>query len=310
MAVPAFAPVPTTFAVLKPRAAVPAAPALAPATSPAVVSTPANTAPSQVPVSPGAFDSASSPTPDLPTGADAGLGLTSAALRVDLNPTAASLRGSTTSLLRQNQRLVSDELERILDEDDLSARIAHKLLVSVPTSAALAVSADLPVSHRYCRRWTALFLSDLARTHQAAFRRPLVVTSAVRTVDYQKQLIAINANAAPAEGEIISPHIMGAAVDIAKDGFSEKELAWMRSHLLALQAQGKIDIEEEFEQACFHISVYRSYMPAPTGVRKAAPSKSAAAPASTASVREEFIRPSSNSTASARGSTLMAARFP
>ena len=25
---------------------------------------------------------------------------------------------------------------------------------------------------------------------------------------------------------------------------------------------GKIDVEEEFQQACFHISVYRAYLPA------------------------------------------------
>jgi len=25
--------------------------------------------------------------------------------------------------------------------------------------------------------------------------------------------------------------------------------------------QGKIDVEEEFQQACFHISVYRNYVP-------------------------------------------------
>jgi hypothetical protein len=28
-----------------------------------------------------------------------------------------------------------------------------------------------------------------------------------------------------------------------------------------LQLAGKIDVEEEFQQACFHISVYKSYAP-------------------------------------------------
>jgi hypothetical protein len=227
---------------------------------------------------------------------------------MDLNPTSSSLRGSTASLLRQNQRLFGDQLERILDEDDLAARVDRKLLVPVPLSAALAVSADLPASHRFCRPWTALFLSDLARAHRTAFRRPLVVTSAVRTVDYQKQLIGINSNAAPAEGEIISPHIMGAAVDIAKDGFSNKELLWMRRHLLALQAQGKIDVEEEFGQACFHISVYRSYMPAAPSVRKPATPKNAAARGAAVPGRNETTKPSSNPTTSPSRPTLIAAR--
>ncbi len=294
---PAFAPEAFALTALAAAAAA-AAPALAPAASaPAALAHPSG--------------SASSPNPDSPAESSAGLAPTPATLRVDLNPTASSLRGSTASLLRQNQRLAADQLERILDEDDLSARIAHKLLVPLPASAALAVNADLPAAHRFCRPWTALFLSDLARTHQAAFRRPLVVTSAVRTVDYQKQLIAINPNAAPAEGEIISPHIMGAAVDIAKDGLSPQELEWMRRHLLALEAQGKIDVEEEFEQACFHISVYRSYVPAPAVVHKAATPKNAALP-STGPSRDRTTRPTpaTAATASSSASTLMAARVP
>ena len=40
------------------------------------------------------------------------------------------------------------------------------------------------------------------------------------------------------------------------------QIAWMRSYLLPLMNSGKIDVEEEFQQACFHISVYRSYLPA------------------------------------------------
>ena len=35
----------------------------------------------------------------------------------------------------------------------------------------------------------------------------------------------------------------------------------MRSWLLPLQTAGKIDVEEEFQQACFHITVYKSYVP-------------------------------------------------
>jgi hypothetical protein len=37
-------------------------------------------------------------------------------------------------------------------------------------------------------------------------------------------------------------------------------MAWMRSQLLGLQNAGKIDVEEEFEQACFHITVYKNYV--------------------------------------------------
>jgi len=36
----------------------------------------------------------------------------------------------------------------------------------------------------------------------------------------------------------------------------------MRAYLLPLMNSGQLDVEEEFQQACFHISVYRSYLPA------------------------------------------------
>ena len=187
-----------------------------------------------------------------------------ASLRVPLRAKPSPLRGSHESLERQNARLDAEGLERIEDESDLSDRIARKLLVPIPASSALAVNAELSATHRYCRPWTALFLADLARAHNAAFHRPLEVSSAVRTMEYQKRLMEINDNAAPAEGDIVSPHLTGATIDIAKDGLSRKELAWMRSRLLALEAADKIDVEEEFRQACFHITVYKSYTPPST----------------------------------------------
>jgi hypothetical protein len=172
------------------------------------------------------------------------------------------LRGSLDSLERQNEKAEADSLERIEDEDDLADRIARKMLVPVPTSAALTVNDNLPESHRYCRPWTAQFLADLARAHAAQFHGPLEVSSAVRTVAYQKRLIATNGNAAPAEGDVVSPHLTGSTVDIAKKGLSRQQIGWMRGWLLPQQQSGKIDVEEEFQQSCFHITVYKTYAPA------------------------------------------------
>ena len=172
----------------------------------------------------------------------------------------APLRGSLASLQRQNDRVDAEGLERIENEADLAARIANKLLVPLPASIALTVNAELEENHRYCRPWTAKFLADLARVHEAAFHRSIEVSSAVRTVEYQKRLMEINGNAAPAEGDLVSPHLTGATIDIAKSGLSRSEIAWMRQRLAGLQATGKIDVEEEFRQACFHITVYKSYV--------------------------------------------------
>ena len=186
----------------------------------------------------------------------------SASLHTPRSAMPAPLRGSYESLVRQNEISENaDSLERIQDDDDLADRIASGMLVPVPVSAALAINGSLPDNRRYCRPWTASFLSDLARAHAAQFHAPLLVTSAVRTVEYQKQLERVNGNAAAAEGDIASPHLTGATIDIAKDGLSRDEIAWMRRRLLALQVAGKIDVEEEFQQACFHITVYKSYAP-------------------------------------------------
>jgi len=173
----------------------------------------------------------------------------------------APLRGSYESLERQNEKTEADGLERIEDENDLADRIARKMLVPLPASPALAVNGNLTPNHRYCRPWTAVFLADLARAHAAQFHRPLEVSSAVRTVDYQKRLLETNGNAAPAEGDVASPHLTGATIDIAKQGLGLRELAWMRAWLLPPQKTGKIDVEEEFQQSCFHITVYKSYVP-------------------------------------------------
>jgi hypothetical protein len=170
------------------------------------------------------------------------------------------LRGSFASLERQNEKSEGEDgLERIQDEDDLQDRIAHNFLVPVPTSADLAINQNLPESHRFCRPWTAQFLADLARLHAARFQRPLEVSSAVRTVDYQKQLERTNGNAAAAEGDVASPHLTGSAIDIPKSNMTRDEIGWMRTSLLALEQAGKLDVEEEFLQRCFHITVYKSY---------------------------------------------------
>ncbi len=172
----------------------------------------------------------------------------------------APLRGSLESLERQNEKTEADGLERILDDNDLNDRIARGMLVPVPVSAGLMVNPELPQNRRYCRPWTATFLADLARAHEARFHTPLDVSSAVRTVEYQKRLMEINGNAAQAEGDIASPHLTGATIDIAKQGLSRREIYWMRDRLNSLEAAGKIDVEEEFHQSCFHITVYKSYV--------------------------------------------------
>jgi hypothetical protein len=170
------------------------------------------------------------------------------------------LRGTHESLVRQNTRAEQDGLLRVKDDADLEALRHAGSLVGLPETGSMHVDDRLPMNRRYCRTWTGRFLADLGRAHYERFHKPLQINSAVRTIEYQRHLLRINGNAAPAEGDVASPHLTGEAVDIAKKGLSPSEVGWMRAYLLPLQTAGKIDVEEEFKQSCFHISVYRSYV--------------------------------------------------
>jgi hypothetical protein len=173
----------------------------------------------------------------------------------------APLYGSRDVLLHQNQMADRDGLSRIEDDADLFDLRREKKLVALPIGEDLRVDDRLPLDRRFSRPWTAQFLAVLARDYYAIFHSPLQVNSAVRTVDFQRRLLRTNGNAAPAFGDTASPHLTGQAVDIGKGALSLTEIAWLRTYLQPLIAQGKIDVEEEFQQACFHISVYRNYLP-------------------------------------------------
>jgi hypothetical protein len=173
----------------------------------------------------------------------------------------AALKGSHEILVHQNVMADRDGLDRVRDDADLEDMRAEKMLVAIPSVQGIVVDERLPMNRRYCRPWTAEFLEALARAHYARFHTSLQVNSAVRTVEFQERLRYTNGNAAPAEGETASPHLTGQAVDLAKHGLSLTEIAWLRGYLLPLVQEGKVDVEEEFQQACFHISVYRRYMP-------------------------------------------------
>lgn len=169
------------------------------------------------------------------------------------------LRGTHASLLRQNLRDEAEGLHRIQTEAQLEEMVSQHQLIHLPLSTWLRADVQLAPDRQYVRPWTAHFLMDLARAHAMRFHDPLIVTSAVRPERYQAHLLRINGNAAPATGAIASPHEFGATIDIGKKGMRMSEIAWMRGYLLLLQEAGKVDVEEEFHQACFHITVYDNY---------------------------------------------------
>lgn len=188
-----------------------------------------------------------------------------------------AMKGSHEILVHQNQMAIADGLDRVEDDNQLLEMRRLKLLVALPDTDGMYPDGRLPQNRRYARPWTVRFLNDLSRAHFERFHTPLIVTSAVRTVAFQRRLVLTNGNAAPPTGEVASPHLYGQAIDIAKHGMSMTEIAWMRAYLTPVETAGKIDVEEEFQQACFHMSVYRRYLglPAPrnTPTPEVAPSR-------------------------------------
>jgi hypothetical protein len=173
----------------------------------------------------------------------------------------APLKGTHEILVHQNLMADEEGLERIRDEEELDRLRASHQLVELRESEALRVNPELAGNRRCARAWSVRFAEDMGRAFYARFRQPLQVNSAVRTVAYQIRLQRTNGNAAPVEGDVASPHLTGQALDFGKRGMSVEEISWMRAYLLPLIQAGKVDVEEEFQQACFHISVYRAYLP-------------------------------------------------
>jgi hypothetical protein len=180
------------------------------------------------------------------------------------------MRGTREILVHQN--LIADEegLSRIQDDDDLRRMRTDRMLVDFPTSESLHVNPELAGDRRCARPWAVRFAADMARAYYSRFHQPLQINSAVRTVDYQIRLRRVNGNAAGIGGETGSPHLTGEAIDFGKRDMSQAEIAWMRTYLRPLMQVGKVDVEEEFQQACFHISVYRSYAPDISSPRRVA----------------------------------------
>jgi Family of unknown function (DUF5715) len=192
------------------------------------------------------------------------------------------LRGSREILVHQNEMADAAGLERIENDEELDRlRYTHQLIDFAGTSA-LHINPELPENRRSARPWTAKFASDIARAYYARFGQPLELNSAVRTISYQLRLQRVNGNAAAIEGETASPHLTGQAIDFGKKGMTTAEIAWMRMYLTPLMQAGMIDVEEEFQQACFHISVYRSY----AGTRPADVAQVHGAPGSLASASD------------------------
>ncbi len=179
-----------------------------------------------------------------------------------MSASAASLKGSRTSMERQNAEATVSELSFIENDAQLESMVRNGYLVPLPTTVGLSIDPRLDAKWQYVRPWTARFLVHLGVDFHKEFGKSLQINSAVRTVERQEELREKNRNAAPPNGERRSVHPTGAAIDIAKLGRSGREVRWLARRLLQLERDGLIEAtEERRNQAVFHVMVHKKYLP-------------------------------------------------
>ncbi|HEU4414257.1 MAG TPA: DUF5715 family protein [Candidatus Angelobacter sp.] len=176
--------------------------------------------------------------------------------RVAWNPV---LRGSTDSMVRQNEEIDRLQLPRIADNEQLLELERTQELIPIEENRALRVSPNIQSDKRYCRPWCNQFLQDMSEAYFNQFHTPLQVNSAVRTMEQQHKLRRSNHNAAPEVGEHASSHLAGITVDLAKRGLTRSQHVWIEAYLKNLRDQGLVEAAEERRQACFHVMVSDRY---------------------------------------------------
>lgn len=161
-----------------------------------------------------------------------------------------SLRGSPTSMLRQNN--VAKELGYSFVENpaQLAELVEEGKFVRLPGNEHYRVISG--VSYPFARPEVRLFIERLAEQYFEGTGEQLVVTSLVRPRSQQ-----------PRNSHELSVHPAGIAIDLR---ISDKKLsrAWLESVLLRLERQGVLDITRERWPPHYHVAIfpssYRAYV--------------------------------------------------
>jgi hypothetical protein len=181
------------------------------------------------------------------------------ALMNSCNQVPDSLRGMpgvNGSLAMENRAANRENLPRFTDRTFTSYKKSG-FLVPLPSGQGLKIDPDLLPKLRFVRPETAHFLNDISADFYLQFKSSMQVSSASRTVEYQKKLRGINGNAAGYRpGLYQSTHLTGATVDVSKLYLKPVEIYWMRLKLEQLEETDHcILATEEFRRLTFHIMV-------------------------------------------------------
>ena len=179
------------------------------------------------------------------------------------------LKGSRAALVAQNRAADKAHLQRFKSNAQLRLKEKARVLVKTSYIPGVIDSRISTPENKYLLPNAERFLRIFAKKHLKKWHRSLVLTSAVRSKDYQRSLRGRNRNAARSDtGLLQTSHTTGETFDISKKVMVPREVVSTRLYLLTQVNLHKIIVEEEDRQPCFHIMVLPSRSASPLKSRR------------------------------------------
>lgn len=154
---------------------------------------------------------------------------------------AASLKGSRSSLHRQNAQARSHDYSYLRTSSDVRRFVDRGYLVAIRSNQNF-ILAD--VSFPYARPEVELFLNRLGQQYRSSCGETIVVTSLTRPTTKQPR------NASP-----LSVHPTGMAMDLRLPR-SSRCRSWLESTLLSLEESGVLEATRERRPPHYHVALY------------------------------------------------------
>ncbi|MBT8147211.1 MAG: LysM peptidoglycan-binding domain-containing protein [Gammaproteobacteria bacterium] len=180
--------------------------------------------------------------------------LTFCSLSLGMSAQAQTLRGSQTSMERQNSLAVAYGFTFVRTAQQMSRLINGGQLVGVSSTRHMELHN---VSYPYAREGVRLFVSRLSAQYYNACGEKLTITSLSRPIDQQ-----------PPNAASRSVHPAGMAVDLRVPRKRQCR-AWLERTLLSLEGKGVLDVTRERRPPHYHVAVfvetYENYVAAMTG---------------------------------------------
>lgn len=168
------------------------------------------------------------------------------------------------SVLKQRQELLAFSYRR-KGFWSVAGQEYRALEKFAPPAGGTGYDLGAPISRKelkvrllsYLRPAAFALLEELGQKYEARFKRPLAITSLIRTDEYQSQLRANNSNATSIE---VPPHTTGLAFDIYYRYMAASEQIFMMEELARLHDQGRIETLRE-NRDHFHVFVFLAGKP-------------------------------------------------